>query len=95
MARPLPRLKPVQPYKYMSQADCEDPDNATQGYHVAEVKGWPPARSRAGEANPSISCRCLLCGVNATLYGDNDPEVSNWKIKVLERESREPQKVTK
>ena len=95
MARPLPKPKPIHPYRYASKDECEDPDNPTQGYHTAEVKGWPPARSRSGEAVSATDAKCVWCGVNVTLYADNDPEVSNWKIKVLERESREPQKSVK
>ena len=95
MARPSPVIKPVQPYKYsLVKPDphqphipaCEDPDNSNEGYHLAEVKTWPPPRTRSGEPIASMAARCVYCGVNnAELRADNDPEVSNWKVKVLEK----------
>ena len=89
MARPPIRPKPARATKYLSVEECEDRDNEDAGYHRAEVKVWPPERSRAGEAVPSISTRCVHCGVNVILYGSNDPEVSNFKVTVLEAAPRE------
>lgn len=88
MARPPIRPKAPKTRLYDSVAACEDRDNATEGYHVAEVTQWPPPRSRVGEPVPSLGTTCVNCGVNVTLYATNDPEVSNWKIVVLEAERR-------
>ena len=89
MARRPSTPKPVKPYLYDSLADCEDPDNATKGLHLAQVKIWPPQRSRSGEANPNLSTRCVRCGCHMLVYGDNDPDVSGFEVQVLEPERRQ------
>lgn len=89
MARRPSTPKPVKPYLYDSHVECEDPENATGGLHLAQVKQWPPPRSRAGEANPALSTRCVRCGCHMLVYGDNDPMISGFEVQVLEPERRE------
>lgn len=98
MARPAPVARAIQPKKYAlvkhdpSQPQvlaCEDRDNETEGYHLAEVRVWPPPRSRMGEPVAFMAAVCSYCGVNnAELFANNDPDHSNWKVKVLEPEGR-------
>ena len=82
MARRQIVSKPVQPYKYQSDTECEESGEL----HLAEVKQWPPQRSRSGEPNPHISGRCSRCGCHLLVYGDNDPAASGIEVKVLDKE---------
>ena len=79
--RPIPP-KPPRLYEYASMEECEESGTL----HRAEVKQWPPQRSRSGEANPHISTRCTRCGCHLLVYGDNDPENSGIDVVVLEKE---------
>ena len=79
--RPIP-MKVPKPYQYASMEECEESGNV----HRAEVKQWPPPRSRTGEPNPFLSTRCTRCGCHLLVYGDNDPENSGIEVVVLEKE---------
>jgi len=79
--RPIP-LRVPKPYEFSGYVECEESGKL----HRAEVKTWPPPRSRSGEPNPYISTQCTRCGVNFTVYGDNDPEQSGIEVAVLEKE---------
>ena len=81
--RPIP-VRPVRPYKYETIEQCEESGEL----HRAEVKTWPPPRSRAGEANPFLSTTCTRCGGNLLVYGDNDPNQSGIDVVVVEPESK-------
>lgn len=83
--------KPVRVYRYDSIEQCEQAEE-TGGLHRAEVKTWPPARSRAGEANPSVSTRCSHCGGHLLVYGDNNPEASGIEVIVPEATPKSPAK---
>ena len=78
--RPIPP-KPTRPYEYETIEECEESGKL----HRAEVKTWPPPRSRAGEPNPFISTRCTRCGGHLLVYGDNDPDNSGVEVIVLEK----------
>ena len=82
MARRAVVQPPPRKYPYASIEECEEAP-ATKGLHLAEVKTWPPLRSRVGEANPHVNTLCARCGGHLILYGDNDPEVTGIEVKVL------------
>ena len=76
-----PIVQKSQPaYKYAGDQECEESGEL----HLAEVKQWPPQRSRSGEANPYISVRCARCGSHLLVYADNDPVASGIEVKVPE-----------
>lgn len=79
--RPIPP-KAVKPYKYLTLEECEESGEL----HRAEVKTWPPQRSRSGEPNPHLSTTCTRCGAHLLVYGDNDPEQSGIEVSMLEKE---------
>jgi len=79
--RPIPPRVPPR-YEFSSIVACEESGKL----HRAEVKTWPPPRSRSGEANPYISTQCTRCGGHLLVYGDNDPEQSGIEVAVLEKE---------
>ncbi len=86
--------KPVNPTLYSSIEECEQAEE-TGGLHLAEVRTWPPPRSRAGEANPQLSVRCVRCGGHLLVYGDNDPVESGIEVRVLEVAAGKPEEPTK
>jgi hypothetical protein len=75
--RPVVPKEP-KPYLYDSVAECEDPTNATQGYHQVRPRVWPP--STRGNPDGSMSTRCEHCNCHVIVYGDNDEEQSGVKI---------------
>lgn len=79
--RPIPPKVP-RPYQYATIEECEESGNL----HRAEVKTWPPQRTRTGEPNPFTAARCTRCGCNLLAYGDNDPDNSGIEVVVLEKE---------
>lgn len=88
--RPIPP-KPVRPYQYETIEQCEESGEL----HRAEVKTWPPPRSRAGEAVPFLSTRCTRCGGHLLVYADNDPNASGIEVVVLEPEAKQAAAIKK
>lgn len=78
MARRTAQPKEVKPYRYSSIAECEDPTNATQGYHLARPAKWPP--TKRGNPDGSMALTCELCACNLIVYEENDPEQSSIKL---------------
>ena len=82
--RPIPEKKPKS-HEFQSIEECEESGKL----HRAEVKQWPPPRTRSGEANPFVSTRCTRCGGHLLVYGDNDPDNSGIEVIVMESERKE------
>ena len=54
----------IKQYKYASYIECEE----KQDKHRYAPKTWPPRRMANTQEEPSVSGRCIDCGVNLTVY---------------------------